>query len=85
MEWEADRRLLGYQLFNQFFDSQQIWLKTKGLQGQFLKMDVSEFQRMKIKLNVHADWERWLRKLLEVSQDYALVLPPADKVFYSKF
>jgi hypothetical protein len=30
---------------------------------------------MKIKLNVHADWERWLSKLLEVSQDYALVLP----------
>ena len=65
-----------HQLFSQFYDSQQIRLKTKGLQGQFLKMDVSKFQSlMKIKLNVHADWERWLTKLLEVSQDYAPVLP----------
>ena len=46
-----------------------------GLQGQFLKMDVDKFQSlMKIKLNAHADWERWLAKRLEVSQDCALVL-----------
>ena len=46
-----------------------------GLQGQFLKMDVAKFQSlMKIKLNAHADWERWLAKRLEVSQDCALVL-----------
>ena len=39
-------------------------------------MDVAKFQGlMKIKLNVHTDWESWLAKLLEVSQDYALVLP----------
>ena len=39
-------------------------------------MDVHKFQNlMKINHNVHADWERWLDKLLEVSQDYALVLP----------
>ena len=28
-----------------------------------------------MKLNVHSDWDRWLSKLLEVTQDYALVLP----------
>ena len=39
-------------------------------------MNVAKFQGlMKIKLNVHADWECWLAKLLEVSQDYALILP----------
>ena len=46
------------QLFNQFYESQRVRLKTEGLQGQFLKMDVSKFYtRMKIKLNTHADWE----------------------------
>ena len=39
-------------------------------------MDVAKFQSlMKIKLNLHANWERWLARRLEVSQDYALVLP----------
>ena len=39
-------------------------------------MDVFEFQGlMKMKLNVYADWDRWLTKMLEVSQDCALVLP----------
>ena len=39
-------------------------------------MDVSKFLNlMKIKLNVHADWEKWLSKRLEVTQDYVLVLP----------
>ena len=28
-----------------------------------------------MKLNVHSDWDRWLSKLLEMSQDYAQVLP----------
>ena len=38
-------------------------------------MDVTKFQGlMKMKLNVHSHWDRWLSKLLEVSQDYALVL-----------
>ena len=45
-----------HQLFNQFYDLQRVRLKTKGLQGQFLKMDVSKFHTlMKIKLNTHAD------------------------------
>ena len=33
-----------HQLFNQFYDSQRVRLKMKGLQGQFLKMDVAKFQ-----------------------------------------
>ena len=28
-----------------------------------------------MKLNVHSNWDRWLSKLLEVTQDYAPVLP----------
>ena len=68
-----------HQLFNQFYDSQRIRLKTKGLQGQILKMDMSKFHTLvKIKLSTHADWEKWLSKLLEVTQDYALVLPLWD-------
>ena len=30
---------------------------------------------MKMKLNIHSDWKCWLAKLLEVTQDYAPVLP----------
>ena len=84
---EILKQLGNFQLLTQFFDSQRLCLKTKGLQGHFLKMDVVKFQGlMKIKLNVHSDWDRWLTKLLEVSQDYALVLPLwhfADKRLHS--
>ena len=73
---EILKQLGDFQLFIQFYDSQRLRLKTGGLQGQFLEKDVAEFQGlMKIKLNVHADWERWLAKLLEISQGCALVLP----------
>ena len=58
-----------HQLFNQFYESQRVRLKTKGPQGQFLKMDVSKFHApMKTKLNAHADWDRWLGRLPEVTQ-----------------
>ena len=73
---EILKQLGDFQLFEQFYQSQRLCLKTKGLSGQFLKMDVSKFQGlMKMKLNVHSDWDRWLPKLLKVTQDYALVLP----------
>ena len=73
---EILKQLGDFQLFNQFYESQRLRLKTKGLTGQFLKMDIAKLQGlMKMKLNVHSDWDRWLPKLLEVSQDYALVLP----------
>ena len=73
---EILKQLGDLQLFTLFCNSGRLRLKTKGLTGQFLKMDVAKFQGlMKIKLNVHADWGRWLTKLLEMSQDYALVLP----------
>ena len=53
-----------YQLFSRFFESQRMRLKTKGLQGQFLKMDVCKFYTlMKIKLNNHSDWDKWLVRL----------------------
>ena len=62
---EILKQLGDLQLFTQFYDSQRLRLKTEGLQGQFLKMDVAKFQGlMKIKLNVHGNWERWLAKLL---------------------
>ena len=55
---EILKQLGDLQLFAQFYDLQRLCLKTKGLIGQFLKMDVARFQGlMKIKLNVHADWE----------------------------
>ena len=39
-------------------------------------MDVAKFQGLtKVRPNVHIDWDCWLSKLLEVFQDYALVLP----------
>ena len=64
-----------HQLSNQFYESQRVRLKTKGLQGQLLKIDVSKFHTlMKIKLNTHADREKWLTRPLEVTQGYALVL-----------
>ena len=70
------KQLGDFQLFTQLYESQRLRLKTKGLTGQFLKMDLAKFQGlMKMKLNVHSDWGRWLSKLLEVSQGYALVLP----------
>ena len=48
----------------------------EGLTEQFLKIDVAKFQGlMKIKLNVHANWDCWLTKLIEVPQDCALMLP----------
>ena len=69
---EILKQLGDFQLFTQFYESQMLCLKTKGLTGQFLKMDVAKFQGlMKMKLNVHSDWDRWLSKLLDVSQDYA--------------
>ena len=52
------------ELFELFFQSQRLCLKTKGLIGQFPKLDVSKFQGlMKVKLNIHSDWNRWLSKL----------------------
>ena len=30
---------------------------------------------MKLKLNNHSDWDKWLARLLKVTQDYALMLP----------
>ena len=65
-----------YQLLDSFFKTHRTRLKTKGLQGQFLKMDVCKFQTLiKLKLNNHSDWDKWLARLLEVTQDYALVPP----------
>ena len=73
---EILKQLGDFQLFTEFYESQRLRLKTKGLTGQFLKMDVAKFQGlMKMKLNVHSDWDRWLSELPEVSQDYALALP----------
>ena len=48
------KKIDDYQLFNQFYDSPQIWLKTKGLRGQFLKMHVSKFQ------SLAAQQQEWL-------------------------
>ena len=70
------KQLDDLELFELFFQSQRLRLKMKGLTGQFSKMDVSKFLGlMKTKLNVHSNWNRWLSKLLEVTQDHALVLP----------
>ena len=64
------KQLNDLELFELFFQSPRLRLKTKGLIGQFSKMDVSKFQGlMKVKLNIHSDWNRWSPKLL------ALILP----------
>ena len=74
--WEILEPLDDLELFKQFYQSQRLRLKTKGLTGQFSKMDVPKFQGLiKMKLNMHSDWNCWLLKLLKVTQDYALVLP----------
>ena len=70
---EILKELGDFQHFEQFYQSQRLRLKTKGLTGQFVKMDVFKLQGlMKMKLNVHiyacSDWDRWLSKLLEVTQ-----------------
>ena len=66
---EIVKKFRTHQLFNHFYKLQRVRLK-----GQFLKMDVSKFYTlMKIKLSTHADWDRWLSRLLEVTQDCALV------------
>ena len=38
---------------------------------------------MKMKLNVHSDWDRWLSKLLKVTQDYA-PMPPLRIFAYER-
>ena len=73
---EIVKQLNDLGLLELFFQSQKLRLKTNGLTGQFSKMDVPKFQGlMKVKFNIHSDWNCWLSKLLEVTQAYALVLP----------
>ena len=53
---EILKQLDDLELFEQFYQSHRLHLRTKGLTGQFSKMDLSKFQGlMKMKLNMHSD------------------------------